>query len=152
MGKGFTVSSASFSLFSIVSTNQSGYNNKERTFRMTLSSALRTCFWDIFLLLDCLVQPWCECLCLALLHLVMLCLVSIPGRPALFWMEMEEEWIWGKAEVGVDWEDWKLQSGCHVWEKKERERGRGRERERNKPLRCHVTNTGNIRRGPQGAV
>lgn len=60
MGKGFTFSSASFSLFSIVSTNQSGCNNKERTLRLTLSSALRTCFWDLFLLLGCLVQPWRE--------------------------------------------------------------------------------------------
>lgn len=29
------------------------------------------------------------------------CLVDIPGKPALFSKEMEEDWIWGKGEVGV---------------------------------------------------
>jgi hypothetical protein len=35
---------------------------------------------------------------IVLLQLDMPCLVYIPGRPAIFWREMEEEWIWGEGE------------------------------------------------------
>lgn len=28
------------------------------------------------------------------------CLVAVAGRPALFWKKKEEEWIWGREDVG----------------------------------------------------
>jgi hypothetical protein len=30
----------------------------------------------------------------------MSCSIVIPGRPALFWMEMKLDWIWERGEVG----------------------------------------------------
>jgi hypothetical protein len=36
----------------------------------------------------------------------MLCLIGIPGIPALFWKEMEEEWIWGE-KGGSKLEEWR---------------------------------------------
>lgn len=37
----------------------------------------------------------------ALLHLVMPCLGEVTGMLALFQREMEEQWIWGRGEVGL---------------------------------------------------
>lgn len=53
-----------------------------------------------FLLLGCLVQPWCKGLSLVLLHLGMSCVVDITGRTALFWRKSEKQLIWGRREVG----------------------------------------------------
>lgn len=42
------------------------------------------------------------------------CLVDIPGRPALFLWEREEQWMWEIGEaagVGGQWEDGKKQRG-----------------------------------------
>ena len=37
----------------------------------------------------------------ALLHLVTPCSVEVTGMLALFQREMEEQWIWGRGEVGL---------------------------------------------------
>lgn len=39
----------------------------------------------LLLILDCLVQLWCESFCIALLYLVLSCLFFISWRSALFW-------------------------------------------------------------------
>lgn len=39
---------------------------------------------------------------LVILSLVMLNLVTIPGRPAIFSREIEEEWIWRRRELGEE--------------------------------------------------
>ena len=47
-----------------------------------------------------------EGLCLVLLHLVLMCWVGIPGRPSLFWMEREYQWIWVNEYWGDCWKEW----------------------------------------------
>jgi hypothetical protein len=50
---------------------------------MGLSLTLLPALGTLFFLQRCLIQPLHKSLCLVLLHLVMLCLGDIPGRPAL---------------------------------------------------------------------
>lgn len=54
-------------------------------------------FRTFLLLLVGLFQPYYEERCLVLLHLHMPCLVDIPGKPVLFWREMEKKWIRGRG-------------------------------------------------------
>lgn len=61
----------------------------------------------LFLLQDCLVQPWCEGLCLVLLSHFIPCFVEIPGRIAfLFWREIDEDWIWERRSMEKIWRRW----------------------------------------------
>lgn len=59
-------------------------------------------FWDTFLFLGCLVQPWYECPHLVLIFVVFSCLAVVQGRPALFWREnrrsgSQGEWKWRRG-------------------------------------------------------
>lgn len=71
----------------------------------------------LFLLLSCHIHPLYDSMCLVLLYLIKPCLVDVPGRPAPFWREMEEQRIWGIGKVEGNWGDRKeekLRSGCIV--------------------------------------
>lgn len=71
----------------------------------------------LLLLLDCLTQPLHEGLFLILVCPIRLYSVDITGRPALFWGERKEQWIWGRGEMRGAWEEgtegW-LYSACNV--------------------------------------
>lgn len=85
---------------------------------LTLLPALGT----LFFLLGCLVQLQDEGSGLALPYYILSlsCLVVFSCRPALFWWELEMQWIQGRGELGGSGEKWKerkLWSGCIVWDK-----------------------------------
>lgn len=62
--------------------------------------------------LGCLAQPWCECLCLLLLHLLLPSSTDALGRLALFWGQAGVgEQIWRKRKWG-NWEEWRKKRLC----------------------------------------
>lgn len=62
-----------------------------------MSKSLLPAFEILLLLLGCFAQPSYEGLCLDLLHLVMLCLVDIPGRPFLKGKEKSVKLVEGET-------------------------------------------------------